>query len=122
MKTFLLILIFSFSALGQTAAAPVSYSSVFDIRNFTKVFVKAAAARDRQTIVKALSGNKNLETTERAEEAEFIFEKRARRPAQVFYFKDKTKIVVWTEFYKRADLEKSVGNFLEIFIRNRNLN
>lgn len=120
MKTLLLILVFSFSALAQKTPA-ASYSSVFDIRNFTKVFVKASSAADRQAIAKALSKDKDLETVEQVKEAEFIFEKRARLPAQVYYFKDKAKIVVWTEIYKRAGLEKSVGNFLEILSRNRNI-
>ncbi len=120
MRTLLLILVFSFSVFGQ-AAAPISYSSVFDIRHSKKVFVKASSASDRETIAKALSNDKELETVERAEDAEFIFEKKSRLPAQVYYFKDKAKIVVWTEFYKRAGLEKSVDNFLEILSRNRNL-
>lgn len=112
MKTFFLILIFTFSTFAQTDLPIVGKLS--DLAGKTKVYVSSETTKSRELIEKTINKNKSFEIVADPVKADFILEFKQiskSAPAKVgmgtfddtaemtvyFYNAEKRKVVAWSQ-------------------------
>ena len=107
---------------------PAQYSSVYDIRNFTKFEILAESNDPKKSgaaIVKVLSAERSVRLVGETEEAQFYIkytETADKASMEVYYFNYGKRIVVWAEERNAAGAETELTEeFLKVLQRNKKL-